>query len=57
MVAGGDRGNYLDNAGTPTTDLLTIKLLLNSMILTENARFMMMDIKDFYLCNPVTHCK
>jgi hypothetical protein len=53
LVAGGDRVHYPSDAGTPTADLLTVKLLLNSIILTENARFMTMDIKDFYLDTPM----
>ncbi len=53
MVAGGDQVHYPGDAGTPTADLLTVKLLLNSIISTENARFMTMDIKDFYLNTPM----
>ncbi len=53
LVAGGDRVHYPGDAGTPTADLLTVKLLLNSVISTENARFMTMDIKDFYLNTPM----
>ena len=39
--------HYPGDAGTPITNLLTIKLLLNSIISTPNAKFMTMDIKDF----------
>jgi hypothetical protein len=53
LVAGGDRVHYPGDAGTPTADLLTVKLLLNSIISTESARFMTMDIKDFYLNTPM----
>jgi hypothetical protein len=53
LVAGCNRVHYPGNAGTPTADLLTVKLLLNSIISTENARFMTMDIKDFYLNTPM----
>ncbi len=49
LVAGGNRVHYLGNAGTPTTDLLPVKLLINSTITTPNAKYMTMDIKDFYL--------
>ncbi len=45
--------HYPGNAGTPIADLLTIKLLLNSTISTPNAKFMTMDIKDFYLNTPM----
>jgi hypothetical protein len=54
LVAGGDRAHYPFNAGTPTADLLTVKLLINSMISTPGARFFTMDIKNFYLCTPMT---
>jgi hypothetical protein len=53
-VAGGDRVHYPFEVGTPTANLLTIKLLINSMISTPGARFFMMDIKNFYLCTPMT---
>ena len=49
--------HYPGDAGTPTADLLTIKLLVNSIISTENARFMTMDIKDFYLNTPMARYK
>jgi hypothetical protein len=52
-MVGGDRVHYLEDAGTPTTNLLTIKLLLNSIISTPNAKFTTMDIKDFYLNTPM----
>jgi hypothetical protein len=54
LVAGGDRVHYPFNAGTPTTDLLTIKLLINSMISAPGARFFTIDIKNFYLYTPMT---
>jgi hypothetical protein len=53
LVTGGNRVHYLGNAGTPTADLLTVKLLINSTISTPNAKYMTMDIKDFYLNTPM----
>jgi hypothetical protein len=50
---GGDRINYPDDCGTPTADLLTVKLLFNSIISTPDALFMTIDIKDFYLMTPM----
>lgn len=38
---------------TPTAGLLTVKMLLNSVISTRGARFMTIDIKDFYLNTPM----
>ena len=37
------------DCGTPTASMLTVKLLLNSIISTPSAKFMAIDIKDFYL--------
>jgi hypothetical protein len=54
LVAGGGRVHYPFNAGTPTADLLTIKLFIISVISTPGARFFTMDIKNFYLCTPMT---
>jgi hypothetical protein len=45
--------NYPGDCGTPTADLLTIKLMFNSIISTPNAKFMTIDIKDFYLMTPM----
>jgi hypothetical protein len=53
LVAGSDRVHYPGDAGTPTADLLTIKLLINSIISTAGAKFMTMDIKAFYLNTPM----
>jgi hypothetical protein len=52
FVAGGNRLHYLGNAGMPTTNLFTVKLL-NSIISTPGAKFMTMDMKDFYLNTPM----
>jgi hypothetical protein len=57
LVAGGDRVHYPFSSGTPTANLLTMKLLINSMISTPGARFITMDIKNFYLCTPMTRYK
>ena len=45
--------NYQGDCGTPTEDLLTVKLLLNSIVSTMGAKFMTIDIKDFYLKTPM----
>lgn len=52
-MAGGDKVHYPGDAGTPTADLLTINLLLNSTVSTAGAKFMTLDIKDFYLNTPM----
>ncbi len=44
--------HYPGDAGTPTADLLTVKLLINRTISTLGTKFITMDIKDFYLNTP-----
>ena len=50
--SGGDQINYPNDCGTPTADLLIVKLLLNSIISTPKAKFMTMDIKIFTPTHP-----
>ena len=50
---GGNLINYPGDCGTPTADLLTVKLMFNSIILTPNTKSMTIDIKDFYLMTPM----
>jgi hypothetical protein len=57
LVTGGDRVHYPGNAGTPTANLLTVKILINSIISTACAKFMTMDIKDFYLNTTMARYK
>jgi hypothetical protein len=53
FVAGGDRTNYLYEVATPTAEMLVAKILFNSVISTPGARFMTMDISNFYLMTPL----
>eukprot|EP00804_Cyclotella_cryptica_P011576 CCRYP_012089-RA/>CCRYP_012089-RA protein AED:0.20 eAED:0.20 QI:0/0/0/1/1/1/3/0/784 len=53
LTVGGNRITYPGDCGTPTADMLTTKILLNSAISTKGARFMTIDIKDFYLNTPM----
>ena len=53
VTMGGNLVNFPGDCGTPTADLLTVKLLLNSIISTTNAKFMTLNIKDFYLMTPM----
>ncbi len=57
MVVGGDRVLYPGDTGTPTANLLTIKILINSIISTAGAKIMTMDIRGFYLNTPMTRYK
>jgi hypothetical protein len=49
--------NYPNDCGTPTADLLTVKLMFNSVISMPNAKFMTIDIKDFNLMTPMDRYK
>ena len=53
LTIGGDRINYPGEVGTPTADMLLVKILFNSVISTDGAKFMTADIKDFYLNTPL----
>ena len=51
-VGGGDI-NFPGDCGTPTADILTVKLLFNSVVSTAGAKFMTIDISNFYLNTPM----
>ena len=51
---GGNNINFPDDVGTPTADLLLIKIFLNSVISTPGAKFANADISNFYLMTPLT---
>ena len=53
FVAGGDQCNYPYEVATPTAEMLVAKILFNSVISTPGARFMTMDISNFYLMTPL----
>ena len=53
LTVGGNRVNYPFEVGTPTADMLLAKILFNSVVSTENARFMTIDISNFYLNMPM----
>ena len=54
LTAGGDKINYPGDVGTPTADMTLVKILLNSIISTKDAKCVMLDVKDFYLNTPLT---
>jgi hypothetical protein len=53
FTVGGDRFNYPGAVATPTAEMLVAKMLFNSVISTKEARFMTMDISNFYLMTPL----
>ncbi len=54
-MVGGNKINYPGEVATPTTEMLVAKLLFNSVISAHGARFMTMDIANFYLMTPLKH--
>jgi hypothetical protein len=53
LTAGGDRINYPEDVGTPTADMTFVKTLFISIISTDGAKCVMLDVKDFYLNTPM----
>jgi hypothetical protein len=53
FTVGGDRIDYPREVATPTAEMLVAKMLFNSVISTKGARFMTMDIFNFYLMTPL----
>jgi hypothetical protein len=52
ITAGGNLINYPGKLTTRTADLTTSKLMWNSVLSTEGAKYMCLDIKNFYLTAP-----
>jgi len=53
FTVGGDRINYPDEVVTPTADILVTKILFNSVVSIKGAKFMTLDISNFYLMTLV----
>jgi hypothetical protein len=53
LTIGGDKIEYPGDKSTRTAGLTTAKILINSIISTSNAKFLIIDIKNFYLSTPL----
>jgi hypothetical protein len=53
VTMGGNLLHYPGDCGTPTIDIITVKLHLSSVISTKNACYSTIDLKDFYLNTPM----
>jgi hypothetical protein len=53
LTAGGNLIEYPGELATRTADLTTTKMLWNSVISTDDARYLCLDIKNFYLGTPM----
>jgi hypothetical protein len=50
---GGDKVHYPGDVGTLTADLTLVKMHVNSVISTRGAKYMTLDVKNFYLNTPM----
>ena len=55
LTAGGDKLDYPGDPSSPEVSLINVKININSTIsrAKNNARYMFIDIKNFYLVNPM----
>ena len=53
LTVGGNLINFPGDVTTPTADLITAKLIFNSVLSTKNSKSMCADIANFYLNNTV----
>jgi hypothetical protein len=53
VTVGGNLLHYPGNCGTPTVDVITVKLHLNSVISAKNTCYCTIDLKSFYLNTPM----
>jgi hypothetical protein len=53
LTMGGDQIEYPGDKSTQTAGLTTAKILINSVISTFGAKFLIIDIKTFYLNTPL----
>jgi hypothetical protein len=53
LTVGGDQIEYPGDKSTRTEGLTTAKILINSIISTLGAKFLVIDIKNFYLSTPL----
>jgi hypothetical protein len=53
LTVGVDIINYPSDLATPTADITTFNILINSTLSTENATMMMIHIKSYYIGTPL----
>ena len=53
LTFGGNNTKTTIDCGTPTANLLTVKLLINSIVLTPVAKFLGLDLKYLHLNTPM----
>jgi hypothetical protein len=53
LTVGGNCITYPGDCGTPTIDMVTVKIHLNSIVSTKGAHYCTINLKDFYLNTPM----
>ena len=53
VAVGSNKTTYDGPVYTPTADLITTKLHLNSVLSTPYSKYLIIDVKNFYLKNPM----
>ena len=53
LTVGGDKLSYEGPVSTPTAYLITAKLHWNSVLSTPYGKYLIVDVKNFYLKNPI----
>ena len=53
LTVGGDKLTFDGPVSTPTSDLTTSKMHWNSVILTPGSKYLVVDVKNFYLNNAM----
>jgi hypothetical protein len=53
LTVGSNCITYPGECGTPTVDMVTVEIHLNSIVSTKGARYCTIDLKDFYLNTPL----
>jgi hypothetical protein len=53
LTVGGDQIEYPGDKSTRTAGLTTTKILINSVISTQDVKFLVIDITNIYLNNPL----
>ena len=54
LTIGGDKIPYYSDAGSPATSFLEEMFLFNSVVSIPRATFLSEDIKDYFLCSPIS---
>ena len=49
LTVDGNRISYQGDVGTPTDEMMTVKMHLNSVVSTKGAQYCTFNINDFYL--------